>query len=162
MLEPVTGDQKIGVSNAMSGRRDEYSDFGDRIEWLTEPDAVGLYRIGISFMSRERYGLDSVKVYGIEKLNVDEDGPGHSAWLASRLGRGDAMLLVSYEPKEACHVRTDFFVEHWRDLFNPSSDDVIILPELGEWILYYCHEDEFEFGYRPTASGVQTDVSDDL
>jgi hypothetical protein len=152
---------EIGVCNAMNWRREEFSDFGDRIDWLSEPDAADVYRIGMSFMSQERYGLDSAKVNGIEKLNVDEDSPGHSAWLASRLVRGDAILLVSYEPKEACRVRADFFVEHWRDLFNPSSDDVIMLPELGEWILYYCHEDEFEFGHRPKASGVHTGVSVD-
>jgi hypothetical protein len=160
MREPGTFELEIGVSNAMSWRRHDLSDFGDRIDWLSEPDAAGVYRLGMPFMSRERYGLDSVKVNGIEKLNVDEDGPGHSAWLASRLGRGDAILLVSYEPKEARRVRTAFFVEHWGNHFNPFSDDVIILQELGKWILYYCHEDEF--GYRPKASGVHTDVSGDL
>jgi hypothetical protein len=153
---------EMRVCNAMSWRRNDLSDFGDHIAWLSEPDAAGVYGVGSSLLSRERYGLDSVRVNGIEKLNVDEDGPGHAAWIASRLGRGDATLLVIYGPDEACRVRADFFVEHWRDLFLPSRDDVIILPELGEWILFYSHEDEFEFGHRPKLSGAHTDVSGDL
>lgn len=146
----------------MGWRRNELLHFGDGVAWLSEPDAAGAYRVATSLTSRTRYGLDSERVNDIEKLNVDEDAPEHATWLASRLGPGDAMLLVIYEPDAACRVRADFFVKHWRDLFLPSRDDVIILPESGDWVLYYSHEDEFEFGCRPESSGAHPNVSADL
>ena len=39
-----------------------------------------------------------------------------------------------------------FFVRNWQDLLMPSRDDAVILPEGRGVVLFYCHEDEFEFG----------------
>jgi len=44
-----------------------------------------------------------------------------------------------------------FFAENWQDLLCPSRDDAVILPDLGTGVLFYCHENTFEFGHRQTA-----------
>jgi hypothetical protein len=44
-----------------------------------------------------------------------------------------------------------FFVRYWQDMLSPSRDDAVILPEDRGGVLFYCHEDEFEFGRQRNA-----------
>jgi len=39
-------------------------------------------------------------------------------------------------------------MQYWDDFCYPGSDDVAISPEDDSWLLFYFHEEMFEFGQR--------------
>jgi hypothetical protein len=133
----------------LNWRRDELAHFGEQLAWLNEAEASSVYNHALQFTSKSHYGLDPATVVGIDKLDVKEPGPEASAWLSRRIGGGP--VLVVFGERQVCRMVGSFFVENWQDIFCPSRDDVVILAEMGEGVLFYCHEDEFEFGQRRTA-----------
>lgn len=64
----------------------------------------------------------------------------------------DRALLVTVSWDRAWAVRTPWgiFVEWWDDFCYPSSDDVCIAPENGQWLLSFHHEEQFSFGVAPS------------
>ncbi|HEY5894211.1 MAG TPA: hypothetical protein VIT91_13380 [Chthoniobacterales bacterium] len=42
----------------------------------------------------------------------------------------------------------EFFTAHWDDFCYPLSDEVLILPDSGGWVLLYQHQETFFFGNR--------------
>jgi hypothetical protein len=122
--------------------------FGDRLAWLSESEATSAYECALRFASKSHYGLDPATVAGIEKLDVDDVGPAAREWLSDRLGAGS--ILVVFGKRQVCRMDNSFFVENWQDLLAPSRDDAVILQDEGTGVLFYCHEDEFEFGQRRT------------
>src|SRR5262249_43157280 len=112
----------------------------------TEDETAAAYARASSYLSRTHYGLDTAKVRCVERLGVEDPGPEAREWLRRRIGEGGERLLAVFGSREGGAVRACFFLERWQDLFCPSRDDVVILPEEGAWVLFYCHEDEFEFG----------------
>jgi hypothetical protein len=133
----------------LNWRRDELAHFGDRLAWLSEAEAASAYDRALQFTSKSHYGLDPATVTGIERLNVDEPGPEANAWLSRRIGSGT--VLVVFGKQQVCRMDNFFLVENWQDFLCPSRDDAVILPEAGRGVLFYCHEDEFEYGQRRTA-----------
>jgi hypothetical protein len=133
----------------LNWRRDELAHFGDRLAWLREAEASSVYDRALQFTSKSHYGLDPTTVVDIEKLDVDEPGPEANAWLSRRVGAG--ALLVVFGEHQVCRIEGFFFVENWQDIFCPSRDDAVILLEISGGVLFYCHEEEFEFGQRRTA-----------
>ena len=133
----------------MNWRRDELEHFGDRLIWLSEVEAASVYNRALQFASKSHYGLDPATVADIERLDVDEPDPEANAWLSRRVG--DGPVLVVFGEHQVCRMAGHFFVENWQEFLCPSRDDAVILPEVGGGVLFYCHEDEFEFGQRRTA-----------
>jgi hypothetical protein len=58
----------------------------------------------------------------------------------------DARLTVAWEPDLAVTLPAKVFCEFWNDFCYPASDDVVILPAPGGWLLRYHHEEEFLTG----------------
>jgi hypothetical protein len=58
------------------------------------------------------------------------------------------MSSVVFDRHQVGRMGGDFFVRNWEDLLMPSRDDTVILPEDRGVVLFYCHEDEFEFGQQ--------------
>jgi hypothetical protein len=44
------------------------------------------------------------------------------------------------------------FLAKWQDIFVPARDDAIVLHNLGAGVLFYCHEEELEYGHRKAQS----------
>ena len=101
--------------------------------------------------SRTRYGLDETTFAAVERLDVNEPVPDAQQWLAERVSGGELLLVFGRD--EVFRVPAALLPSNWRDMFCPSRDDVVIVPVGGDWVLFYCHEDEFEFSAgvrRPT------------
>lgn len=130
----------------MNWRRDELAHFGDQITWLDQAEAVAAFDRSMRLTSKSHYGLDPAAVTDIERLDVDDPGPEAGAWLSLRIGVGT--VLVVFDRHQVCRMDGTFFVTNWRDLLSPSRDDAVILPEGRAVVLFYCHEDEFEFGQQ--------------
>lgn len=136
----------------MNWRRAEFAMHGDLVVWLSDAEAVMVYAEAYACLSRSHYGLDSATIGGIERLDVDSDPPEAADWLSKRCGPMDRELRLVFDRSEVCAVTAGFFIANWRDLMMPSRDDVVILPTQATWVLYYCHEDVFEFGQRGRGS----------
>jgi hypothetical protein len=99
--------------------------------------------------SKSHYGLDPAAVTDIERLDLDKPSPGAYAWLSRRIG--DSMVFVVFDRHQVCRMGGALFVRYWQDMLSPSRDDAVILPEDRGGVLFYCHEDEFEFGRQRNA-----------
>jgi hypothetical protein len=132
----------------MNWRRDGLAQFGDWLAWLGDVEAAGVYDRASRFVSKSHYGLDSSAVADIERLDVEAPGSEANAWLSRRIGGGS--VLVVFDSREVCRMDGSFFVENWQEFLYPSRDDAVILVEGTSGVLFYCHEDEFEFGQQRT------------
>jgi hypothetical protein len=128
---------------AVGWRGSELAAFGPEVLPLDHADAATAYERAMTLCSRTRYGLDERTFAAIERLEVEEPGPDAQQWLADRVGVGDVMLV--FDRDDVFRVPAPLFIGRWRDMFCPSRDDVVIVPVGGGWVLFYCHEDEFEF-----------------
>jgi hypothetical protein len=128
----------------VSWRRDELARFGGRITWLDQAEAARVFGRATLLVSKSHYGLDPTAVTDIERLEVDEPGSETATWLSRRIGGGT--VLVVFDRHQVCRMDGTFFISNWQDLLCPSRDDAIILLEGRGAVLFYCHEDEFEFG----------------
>ena len=61
------------------------------------------------------------------------------AWLESLPEPESERVVVSWSPEDAVVVPWLTFIRHWDAFCYPSSDDVTICPEGGEWLLAYEH-----------------------
>jgi hypothetical protein len=55
---------------------------------------------------------------------------------------------VSWDRETALRTSWEFFTAHWDDFCYPLTDDVLIIPDCGSWVLRYHHEEIFYFGDR--------------
>jgi hypothetical protein len=78
----------------------------------------------------------------------DEDG---CAWLRARHGGLSDIVTISWSGDCALRTSWQIFTEHWSDFCYPSSDDVTVWPDSERWVLFYHHEEQFEFIQRPVA-----------
>ncbi|MFN0197232.1 MAG: hypothetical protein ACKVT0_10845 [Planctomycetaceae bacterium] len=133
----------------MGWRQTELAHFGDRLTWLDDSAAARTYTQAIEHNSHGHYGLKSSNFRQVERLDVDTTSDGGADWLTARVGSGRVRIV--FGRLDVCLVDASFFLANWQDMFCPSRDDVIVLPEMGDWVLFYCHEDEFEYGIRSPA-----------
>ncbi|MBL8891322.1 MAG: hypothetical protein JNL67_15180 [Planctomycetaceae bacterium] len=126
----------------MNFRRAELEHFGSAIHWMDDDPAKDTFEQWITFAANDRYGLHAEKVVSIEHADADEKAI--DSWLETRCA-GDAILVIF--ARDAV-LRTDirFFLHNWRDMLCPSRDDALIVSPNKNWIMFYCHEDEFEYG----------------
>lgn len=127
----------------MGWRHSELAAFGPDVVPLDRLDAAAAFDRAMGFCSRTRYGLDETAIAAVERLSVDEPGPDAQHWLAERVGAGELLLVFGQD--EVFRVPAAVFLSGWRNMFCPSRDDVVIVPAGGGWVLFYSHEDEFEF-----------------
>jgi hypothetical protein len=78
----------------------------------------------------------------------DEDG---RIWLRARHDGLDDLVTISWAPDCALRTSWRIFTEHWSDFCYPSSDDVAVWPDAADWVLFYHHDERFEFTRIPRA-----------
>lgn len=132
----------------MSWRHQVLSEFSTEIVWLNDAQAFDACDRAWECLGRTDYGLNIQLFPTIDRLDVERAEAEAHEWLSQRIGSGNDRLFVVFDEADACTLDPCFFINHWRELFLPSRDDVVILPPHERWALYYCHEDEFQFGLR--------------
>jgi hypothetical protein len=55
-------------------------------------------------------------------------------------------VVASWDDRTAVLTSWWVFRTYWDDFCYPSSDDVTVVPQSGEWLLWYDHEERFVFG----------------
>ena len=51
----------------------------------------------------------------------------------------DEDVIISWERKLTLKTTKKIFIKYWTDFLYPSSDDVTIISERTNWILFYNH-----------------------
>jgi hypothetical protein len=77
----------------------------------------------------------------------DSDRP-CDALLESLNISNECEVIISWDYNTALKTTWKTFKENWEAFCYPSSDDVFIYPENKKWLLFYHHEESFEFGKR--------------
>jgi hypothetical protein len=115
------------------------------IEWLSQDDAIRIYEQTDRLQSREHYGFAPELVRVSERVSAETD---MTEWLRLQVPEHTSKVLIVFAREQVCRLSTATFIECWQDIFCPSRDDAIILAEDADWVLFYCHKDEFEFGHK--------------
>ncbi len=134
----------LQLHDNMNFRRDQYEHFGDSITWLSPKSAVNAYESQIGHSSTDRYGLNHKSVTHIEQCNAAGDSDLVDQWLSDRCTGTE--LRVIFGPDSVFDTSVEFMLANWRDVLCPSTDDALIVSLDHDWLMFYCHEDEFEFG----------------
>jgi hypothetical protein len=87
-------------------------------------------------------------------LRISADSPLEqvTAWLRTQQPRLTEEVSVCWSGDTALRTHWSTFIERWDDFCYPSSDDVMVLPHSGSWMLMYHHSNEFEFRHKPAAN----------
>ena len=133
-----TGHLSLNVRSA------QFDHFGDATRWLPATQAKVEYELSLQYSSSTHYGLNSACVSDIER--VDAYAEGVDDWLAARCS--GVLIHIVFGCDSVVELSAQLFCDSWRDMLCPARDDAIIFSQDGEWLLFYCHEDEFEFGRR--------------
>jgi hypothetical protein len=95
-----------------------------------------------------RDGLDKKYFRNILTQSADVPVPEACAWLRAQEQNLNQPVILSWDRETALRTSWEFFTAHWDDFCYPLSDDVLVLPENGGWVLRYHHEEIFFFGIR--------------
>jgi len=130
----------------MSFRAAEYSGIGLAARWLSSEHAVNAYNYALQFTSKDRYGLCESTVDSIERLDIESYSVA-DAWVKERI-IAEGTVQVVYGKDQVCVIPAAEFLANWRKIFMPARDDAVVLHNLGPGVLFYCHEEELEYGQR--------------
>ena len=97
-------------------------------------------------------GLIESQFKNISRTDNSGDSTEIRRWLLDRSSDLNQTVVVSWDNNLAALVSWKVFCEYWDDFCYPSSDDVMIFPLSGEWMLFYSHDEYFMFG-RIAADG---------
>ena len=106
-----------------------------------------------------RDGLDPQYFSGLSAHSANVSTAEGSSWLRAQVPDLAEQVVVSWERDTALQTSWDFFTARWDDFCYPSSDDVLILPDSGSWVLRYHHEEIFYFGSRKLNLGSLSDLT---
>lgn len=130
----------------MNLRQSEYSENGLSARWLDPVRAKNAYDYALQFSAKTHYGLNSATVDQLERLEVESYSVA-DAWLKGRLP-ADRTVQIVYGDDDVCVLPAIEFLAKWQDIFVPARDDAVVLHNLGSGVLFYCHEEELEYGQR--------------
>lgn len=116
------------------------------MRWLDSMRAQNAYEYALKYSSSKRYGLNEDTVSAIEQCLVEGKAIAIQ-WLRSRLNSSGTVQVV-YSESEVCVLEAESFLQNWPNIFTPGRDDAIILHNLTSEVVFYCHEDELEYGHR--------------
>jgi hypothetical protein len=95
-----------------------------------------------------RDGLDKRHFINVRVQSADISILDGCSWLRAQAPNLAEQVTVSWERDTALRTGWEFFTGHWDDFCYPLSDDVLVLPDSGRWVLRYHHDEIFYFGDR--------------
>lgn len=94
------------------------------------------------------YHLNEKEFLSVECFDCPLEEANTHIWLADRIPEHTNKLIVLWDESDAVLTDKELFCKYWDDFCYPASDDNVIFPITMEWVLYYWHEEQFQFGRR--------------
>jgi len=92
-------------------------------------------------------GLDSESFEEIKSIKADTtDSSAIQNRLKNKVFDESLLIVVSWTEDLAVRTTWSTFCDYWDDFCYPASDDVSISPIDLSWLLFYHHEEYFDFG----------------
>jgi hypothetical protein len=107
-------------------------------------EAARIYDASRSFDLRD--GLDPRHFSSVRDQSAEISTPDGCSWLRAQAPNLSEQVVVSWDRETALRTSWEFFTAHWDDFCYPSSDDVLVSPEAGNWVLRFHHSEIFYFG----------------
>ena len=95
------------------------------------------------------YALSSAHLRDLASMPA-ADSDAVKQWLFQLVPASESSVVVTWDDATAVLTNWQFFGSNWNDFCYPASDDVFVFPLNQAWLLYYMHDEHFEFG-RVTA-----------
>lgn len=92
--------------------------------------------------------LDPQQFERIYTLSADIPVADACSWLRALSSDLTESVTLSWQRDTALRTTWELFTERWDDFCYPSSDDIVVLPDCGRWVLLYHHWEEFHFAAR--------------
>ncbi len=89
--------------------------------------------------------LNIDKFEKIEEFDTSKDQDSVKKWLVEIIPN-DGDIIISWDNQNCVLTPKKLFCNRWDDFCYPTSDDVVILPHDGNWVLSYAHYEQFQFG----------------
>ena len=109
-------------------------------------EAARFHDVSRSFDTRT--GLDQMHFASVLVQSASISTSEGCSWLRSQASHLAEPVTVSWDRETALRTSWEFFTRHWDDFCYPSSDDVLVVPDSGDWALGYYHDESFYFGNR--------------
>ena len=117
-----------------------------RIVPLKEEVASKMYQHLMPFL--KNFQLDNHQFRDIAELNDVHKSDLTQGWLLKKVSNKKEKIAVLWDKENCVLVDSEVFCKYWDDFCYEGSDDVAVSPLSGEWLMYYFHGDQFQFGYR--------------
>ena len=92
------------------------------------------------------YEIESNRIFNYQQTDWfrssqenDEKIENFRSNLAQKLSKFDEDLIISWNRKTTLKTSKTIFLKYWTDFLYPSSDDVTIISEKTNWILFFTH-----------------------
>jgi hypothetical protein len=95
-----------------------------------------------------RDGLDPRHFSSVRVQSADVSTLDGCTWLRAQAPDLSEQVTLSWDGETALRTGWEFFTARWDDFCYPMSDDVVVVPDSGSWILRFHHEEIFYFGDR--------------
>lgn len=117
------------------------------IQPISESKAKELCQYSLKF--EEQSGIIRSLFTSVETVNTSiVENSEIQQWLLSRSPGLNQTVIVSWNSDLAVSVKWSIFCEYWDDFCYPSSDDVAIFPLSEKWMVFFSHNEYFDFGIR--------------
>ena len=106
-----------------------------------------LWNLKLTFVdkSRDDYRPNPNMFRTIVEISTDTEPSKIEDWLRQTIPSDSVRVFISWDNHLAVLTTVDFLCRFWDDFCYPSSDDVLILPLTGDWIIHYWHEEVMWF-----------------
>lgn len=110
---------------------------------VDDVEALSLHKRALSFL-----GTDSLSLDFTVSTTSNLAGDAGINWLVKEQPLSETEVVLSWGPTVALKTSWALFVGYWQEFCYPASDDLVVFPLAGNWVLLYHHEEEFHFGNR--------------
>lgn len=135
------------MRNATHWRAQELKHHSADIVWLDAESARCAYDLVCLYDAKTHLGLNGNTVASVERFERADDVASATRWLRARV-KGVQQFVVVLGTDECFLCGSGFLLDNWSNIFIASRDDAMVYSKDTAFILFYCHENQFEVGQR--------------
>lgn len=92
------------------------------------------------------YSLNKNKFDTFEEIEFSGDYSLITKRLKEMKNTGDKVILTWFSGDQTLLTDLKTFIDNWHNFVSPSADDLLVIDEKWNWIIYISHFELFQFG----------------